>query len=62
MLGDWVIKLFVTIDDFCKEIQSILDEKSMENKELGKRHRKLYIDFTGLLQLPGGSDGMFIAV
>jgi len=28
------------VDDFCKEIQPILEEKRIEDKKLGKRYRK----------------------
>ena len=32
MLRDKVIEIFVKVDDFCKEIQPILEEKRIEVK------------------------------
>jgi len=32
--------IFVNMDDFCKEIQLMLEEKLIEDKKLAKRNRK----------------------
>lgn len=40
MLRDKVIEIFVKVDDFCKEIQPIMEEKRIEDRKLGKRQRK----------------------
>src|SRR5690606_11254074 len=40
MLKDKVIEIFVKVDDFCNEIQPILEEKLLEDRKLGKRNRK----------------------
>lgn len=45
MLRDKVIELFVKVDDFCKEIRPMLEEKRIEDKKIGNKCRK-----TGLCQ------------
>lgn len=40
MLRDKVIEIFVKVDDFCKEIDPMLQEKLIEDKRLGTRNRK----------------------
>ncbi len=40
MLRGKVIEIFVKVDDFCIEIQPILEEKLLEDRKIGKRNRK----------------------
>ena len=40
MLRDKVIEIFVKVDDFCKEITPLLEEKRIQDRKSGKRNRK----------------------
>lgn len=40
MLRDKVIEIFVKVDDFCKEIAPMMEQKMVEDRKLGKRDRK----------------------
>lgn len=51
MLRDEVIEIFVKVDDFCKEIIPILEEKRIEDKKLGKRCRKIGLCESELISL-----------
>ncbi len=41
MIRDKVIEIFVKVYDSCKEIRSVMEEKLIEDRKLGKRNRKV---------------------
>lgn len=51
MLRDTVIEIFVKVDDFCKEIQPVMEEKLSVDRKLGKRNRKSVVCESELISL-----------
>lgn len=51
MLRDKVIEIFVKVDDFCKEIQPILEEKRIEDRKFGKRYHKMGLCESDIISL-----------
>lgn len=51
MLRDKVIEIFVKVDDFCKEIHPILEEKRVQDRKLGKRNRAASLCESELISL-----------
>lgn len=51
MLRDKVIEIFVKVDDFCKEIVPMLEEKRIEDKKLGRRNRKAGLSESEIIRM-----------
>jgi len=51
MLKNKVIEIFVKVDDFCKEIQPVMEDNLIEDRKLGKRNRKAGLCESELISL-----------